>query len=81
MKKIISLLLVLLLALTSAFAVNAEGKKDIFGSQTARGEIASDSYGYLYWVLDDDGTLTISGDGSMNDFYSFSLLQVPVRCR
>lgn len=63
MKKIISLLLVLLLALTSAVAVNAEGIKDIFGAQETRGAIpaggVSGTWGDLTWSLTDAGALTI----------------------
>ena len=35
-------------------------------------EIASGSSKYIDWVLDDRGTLTISGRGSMNDYYYFT---------
>ncbi|MCR5636092.1 MAG: leucine-rich repeat protein [Clostridiales bacterium] len=67
MKKIISLLLVLLLALTSAMAVNAEGIKDIFGGERAPHGDASGSCGsgVTYSYVESTHTLTISGNGAM----------------
>jgi len=69
MKKIISLLLVLLLALTSAFAVNAEGIKDIFGAKAEStaprglpiptGGLSNQTYGSLTWSLTEAGELNI----------------------
>jgi len=63
MKKIISLLLVLLLALTSAVAVNAEGIKDIFGGTSQRGDytvIASGTRGNIYWEDRSDDTFYVA---------------------
>ncbi len=54
MKKFVSLLLVLLLALTSAAAVNAEGIRDIFGTENAKGATTAitDNHGIRLSVVD-----------------------------
>ncbi|MCR5637085.1 MAG: hypothetical protein K6F76_07930 [Clostridiales bacterium] len=54
MKKFVSLLLVLLLALTSATAVNAKGVRDIFGTVNARGAytVINNNHGIVTNVVD-----------------------------
>ncbi len=68
MKKIISLLLVAMLALSSAVAVNAEGIRDVFSTKaesvSARGASDSGTWESLQWSYD-NGVLTITGTGEM----------------
>ena len=70
MKKTVSILLTILLVLgTVAFALtaNAEGEPTIVD----QGYCGADGDGTnLTWVLTDDGTLTISGEGKMKTFKS-----------
>jgi len=69
MKKIVSLLLVLMLALSSAVAVGAEGIKDIFGTVMPRGTAVSYPSGDTTVTIDPSThTITVSGTGSMADY-------------
>ncbi len=77
MKKIISLLLVAMLALSSAIAVNAEGIRDVFSTKaesvSARGAVMySGTWDNLTWEISDDYVLTISGTGDMSEFTGYA---------
>ncbi len=64
-KQILSVLLaVLMIALSVPLAGAASEPKEI----TASGTCGSN----LTWTLDSEGTLTVSGEGSMYDYYSYS---------